>query len=135
MRLWWDPITQSRKCTSFKFTEEFCVMKMKNDMNFEEELTHQFKIDTNLMNCDARTQNLEKVVFNGLLLTKVYNICSKENWLLQIIICSKKNTEIVIFDDTDYWCQTWRKTDLCFQKWHEEFGKFSFTDWKIAISS
>ena len=79
--------------------------------------------------------NLEKVLFNGLLLTKVYNICSKENWLLQIIICSKKNTEIVIFDDTDYWCQTWRKTDLCFQKWHEEFGKFSFTDWKIAISS
>ena len=65
-------------------------MKMKNDMNFEEELTHQFKIDTNLMNCDARTQNLEKVLFNGLLLTKVYNICSK------------KNTEIVIFDDTDY---------------------------------
>ena len=65
-------------------------MKMKNDMNFEEELTHQFKIDTNLMNCDPKTGNLEKLLFNGLLLTKVYNICSKNN------------TEIVIFDDTDY---------------------------------
>ena len=23
---------------------------------------------------------------------------------------------------------------MCFQKWHEEFGKFLFTVWKIAIS-
>ena len=30
----------------------------------------------------------------------------------------------VIFDGTKYWCKIWRKTDLCFQKWHEEFGKF-----------
>ena len=26
---------------------------------------------------------------------------------------------------TEDWCKIWRKTDLCFQKWHEEFGKFS----------
>ena len=31
----------------------------------------------------------------------------------------------VMFDDTKYWCKIWRKADLCFQKWHEEFGKFS----------
>ena len=30
----------------------------------------------------------------------------------------------VIFDGTEYWCKIWRKTDLCFQKWLEEFGKF-----------
>ena len=31
----------------------------------------------------------------------------------------------VMFDGTEYWCKIWRKTDLCFQKWHEIFGKFS----------
>ena len=36
---------QSRKCMSLKFTGEFCVMTMKNDTKFEEELTCQFKID------------------------------------------------------------------------------------------
>ena len=30
---------------SLKLTGEFCVMTMKNDTNFEEELTCQFKID------------------------------------------------------------------------------------------
>ena len=34
----------------------------------------------------------------------------------------------VIFDDIEYWCNIWRKTDLCFQKRHEEFGRFTFTD-------
>ena len=28
-----------------------------------------------------------------------------------------------MFDGTEYWCKIWRKTHLCFQKWHEEFGK------------
>ena len=40
----------------------------------------------------------------------------------------------VMFDGTEDWCKIWRKTDLCFPKWHEQFGKFSFTGWKIAIS-
>ena len=31
----------------------------------------------------------------------------------------------VIFHDTREWCKIWRKTDLWFGKWHEEFGKFS----------
>ena len=31
----------------------------------------------------------------------------------------------VKFDGTEYWCKIWRKADLCFQKWHEEFGRFS----------
>ena len=39
---------------SLKFTEELsCVMTMKNDAKFEEELTCRFKIDMgNLMNFD-----------------------------------------------------------------------------------
>ena len=31
----------------------------------------------------------------------------------------------VIFHDTEEWHEIWRKTDLWFGKWHEEFGKFS----------
>ena len=28
----------------------------------------------------------------------------------------------IIFHDNEYWCNIWRKIDLYFQKWHEEFG-------------
>ena len=39
-----------------KSTEELCVMKMKNDAKFEEELTCYFNIDMrNLMNFDPST--------------------------------------------------------------------------------
>ena len=41
----WDPFVQNRKCMSLKFTEELCVMKMKNDTKIEEELICNFKID------------------------------------------------------------------------------------------
>ena len=55
--LWWDPSIQSRKCTSSKFTGKFCVMTMKNDTKFEEELTCQFKTDMrNLANFDPSTR-------------------------------------------------------------------------------
>ena len=41
---------------SLKSTEELCVMKMKNDAKFEEELICHFKIDMrNLMNFDPST--------------------------------------------------------------------------------
>ena len=39
LRLSWDPFIQSRKCMSLIFTEELCVMTMKDDAKFEEELT------------------------------------------------------------------------------------------------
>ena len=39
---------------SLKFKEELCVMSMKNDAKFEEELTNRFKIDIrNLINFDG----------------------------------------------------------------------------------
>ena len=41
---------------SLKSTEELCIMTMKSDAKFEEELTSQFKIDMrNLMNFDPST--------------------------------------------------------------------------------
>ena len=41
---------------SLKFTKELCVMTMKNDAKFEEELICHFKIDMrNLMNFNPNT--------------------------------------------------------------------------------
>ena len=46
---------------SLKITGEFCIMTMKNDATFEEDLTCQFKIDMrNLMNFDPSTQKSQK---------------------------------------------------------------------------
>ena len=41
------------------------------------------------------------------------------------IIFELKNYIGVMFDGTEYWCKIWRKIDLCFQKWHKGFSKFS----------
>ena len=54
-------------------------MTLKNDEKSEEELTCRFKIDIrNLINFDLRTQSLKRLHFNGLLLTKVYNVLAKK---------------------------------------------------------
>ena len=46
---------------NLKFTEDLCVMTMKNDAKFEEELTCQFKIDMrNLTNFDPSTPKSQK---------------------------------------------------------------------------
>ena len=59
--LWWDPFFQSRKCMSLTFTEEFCVMAIKNDAKFKEELTCHFKIDMRfLANFDSSTRKSQK---------------------------------------------------------------------------
>ena len=50
-----------QKMYELKFTGEFCVMIMKNDAKFEEELTCQFKIDIrNLTNFDPSTRKSQK---------------------------------------------------------------------------
>ena len=50
---------------SFKFTVELCVMTMKNNAKFEEELTFHFKTDSsNLTNFDLSTQKSKKMLFN-----------------------------------------------------------------------
>ena len=57
-------------------------------------------------------ENLKNLPFNRLLLTKVYNVWAKTKY------------RRVMFDDTEYWGNIWKKTELCFQKWNEEFSKF-----------
>ena len=46
---------------SLKFTGELCVITMKNNAKFEEELACQFRIDMrNLTNFDSSTQKSQK---------------------------------------------------------------------------
>ena len=104
MGLWWDPFIQSRKCMTLKFPGEFCVMTMKNDAKFEEELNCNFKIDMrNLKILTQALKNLKNLYFNGLLLNRVY-------------VWATKKYRGVMFDGTEYWCNIWRKTDLFFLK-------------------
>ena len=47
---------------TLKFTEELCIMAMKNNAKFEEELTFHFKTDMrNLTNFDLSTQKSKKI--------------------------------------------------------------------------
>ena len=49
---------------NLKFIEELCVMTMKTDVKFEEELICRFKIDMwNLRNFDPSTQNSQIFAF------------------------------------------------------------------------
>ena len=60
--LWWVSCVLNRKCMSLKFTEELCVMSMKNNAEFEEELTCHFKTDMrNLTNFDSSTRKSKKI--------------------------------------------------------------------------
>ena len=47
---------------TLKFTEKLCVMTMKNNAKFKEELTCHFKTDMrNLMNFDSSTRKSKKM--------------------------------------------------------------------------
>ena len=61
--LWWDAWIQSRRTMSLKFTEELCVMTMKNDAKFEQELTCHFKAHMkNSTNFDLSTRKSQTIL-------------------------------------------------------------------------
>ena len=151
LELWLDPFIHSRKCLGLKFTEELCVMTMKDDAKFKEEFTCRFKINMrNLANFDLSNRKSQKckiwrkrckiwrktdprfgkwhekfdkfspgksqsLNFDGILLTKVYNVWNKK--------VQRKSEEC---------CKIWRKTDSWFGKWHEKFGKCSSDHSKVS---
>ena len=66
---------------NLKFTGELRAMTMKNNEKIEEKLTCHFKID--IRNWQIVTRALKKLKnlhFNGLLLTKVYNVWAKKKY-------------------------------------------------------
>ena len=70
--------------------------------------------------------------------SKISKICTLTGCLWpEYIMFDLKKYRGVIFGSNEYWCNIWRKIDLCFQKWLEEFSKFSpehvqkFKNWKF----
>ena len=69
--LWLDAFVQSRECMSLKFTEELCVMKMKNNTKFEEELTCLSILTWGIWwNLTWELKNLKNLLFDWLLWSK-----------------------------------------------------------------
>ena len=63
--------------------------------------------------------------------SKISKICTLMGCLLsKYIMFDLKKYKGVMFHSTECWCKIWRKTDLCFQKWHVEFRKFLQEHWK-----
>ena len=65
--------------------------------------------------------------------SKVSHICTLiGSYCAKYLMFHLKKYRGVIFHDTEEWYKIWRKTDLWFGKWHEEFGKFSPEHWKVS---
>ena len=105
---WGFDVILSSKVKNVWFTEELCVITMKNDAKFEEELTCRFKINMRkLTNFDPST-------------LKISQICTlMGSFWTNYIMFELKRYRGVMFHDTGEWCRIWRKTGLWFGKWHE----------------
>ena len=88
-------------------------MTLKSHVKFVENSLIVWKIASGFWQIFTRVfKNLKNLHFNEMLWPKYKMFeLKKYRWLM--------------LDGTEYWCKIWRKIDLCFQKWHEEFGKFS----------
>ena len=64
---------------------------------------------------------------------KVSQVCTLiGSYCAKYLIFDLKKYRGVIFHDTEELCKIWRKIDLWFGKWHEEFGKFLPEHWKVS---
>ena len=95
-------------------------MTLKSDAKFEEKLTCYFKNDKNLVNFDLSTPKSCKFA--------LWLVC----YCVKYLMFDLKQYRGVIFHDTEEWFKIWRKTNLWFGRWHEEFGKFSPELWKVS---
>ena len=106
------PFIQSTKYISLKFTGELYIVTVKNDAKFEK---------------DKSVQNWHEE-FNKFWHehSKISKICTLMGCLWpKYIISELRKYRGVMFDCNQDWCRVLEKTNLCFQKWHEEFGNFS----------
>ena len=101
---------QLKKNRGFMSHEDWCKIWRKTDLLFQ-----KYK---NLLNFDLSTQNSQNFHFGS--------FCAK------YVTFDLKKPKGVIFHGTEEWCKIWRKTDLWFGKWHEEYGKFSPEQFKVS---
>ena len=120
LEFWWDPLVQSRKCMTLKFTEKLCVMTMKNDIKLKRNWLVILKLTWGTSQILTRALNsLKKLCFTGFLWPKY-------------ILFELQKYRRVIFHDTEELCKFWRRTDLWFEKRHEKYGKFSPEHLKVS---
>ena len=104
--LCWDPFIQSRICMGLKFTEELLSWQWRMMQNLKRNWLVVSKLTWRIWQILIRAlKSLKNLHFNELLF-----------WA--------KKYRGVMFHDSEEWCEIWRKTDLWFGKWYEEFGKF-----------
>ena len=87
-------------------------MILKSDARFEKNWFVISKMTRIWWILTRALKSLKNLQFDWFLLCKIFMFDLKKN-------------KRVIFHDTEEWCKVWRKTDLRFGKWHEEYGKFS----------
>ena len=95
-------------------------MTLKIYAKLEEKLIFWFKNDKNLVRFDLEHLQVSKTC------TFICSYCAK------YLMFDLKKYRGVIFHDTEGWCKIWRKTNLWFGKWHEEYGKFSPQHLKVS---
>ena len=136
-----------------KITEELWVMTLKGDAISKEKLTGGLKNDIrNMFSFNESSRNSENLDSDGLLLAIAYKVRAiqtlKKDWLfvwkmtvinlvnLANFYMSSGKSENLHFDRLflSKVCNVWAKklqrsrvvkNDLCFQKWHKEFGELS----------
>ena len=108
----WKGVHHSAKFQTFDCSGEISPKLWK----IWRELIFCFKNDKNLVNFDLSTKNSKKFAL----------------WFLLCKVFWPKKIQRSIFHDIEESCKIWRKTDLWFGKWHEEFGKFSSENLKMS---
>ena len=111
--LWWGLFIQSKRIYDLKIYRVMCH-------DNEEWYKIWRGIDLSVQNLHEEFDEFWPKHF------KVLKICTLMGsfWTKYIMFGLRKNRR-VMFHDTGDRCKIWNKTDLCFPKWHEEFGKFS----------
>ena len=95
-------------------------MTLKSDTKFGKESTCGLKIDIrSLTTFDLSTRKSQKCSLR----------CAPFE---QVIFSELEKYRRAIFHGTEDWCKIWRKTELQFGKWHEEFDKFSPEHLKVS---
>ena len=91
------------KISAKKKIDELCLLTLKNDAKFEENLICFFKNDKNLVNFDLTTRFLK---FS----TLTSSFCAKYTTF------HLNKYKGVLCHDTEEWCKIWRKTDVWLEK-------------------
>ena len=120
-KLHFNGLLLTKVCNAWaKKVRRSCVITLKDDEKFVEELACHFKI--NMKNFYEFWHEHSKVLKTCTLMA-----CF---WPKYIMFELKKHRG-VMFDGTEFWYKIWRKIDFSFQKWHDQMQCESFIlPWK-----